>query len=109
MAALYTPNLTTPFKLSRSKVENFLKCPYCFYLDRRLGIGQPSGPPFTLNNAVDALLKNECDGYRAQKKPHPIAVANNLSAIPYQPDPADLMAKWRNNRQCISFLHPATN
>ena len=40
--------------LSRSKIDLFLQCPRCFYLDRKLGISQPSGAPFTLNNAVDA-------------------------------------------------------
>jgi len=27
-----------PFKLSRSRIEQFLKCPRCFYIDRRLGV-----------------------------------------------------------------------
>jgi hypothetical protein len=26
-----------PFTLSRSKLEDFVRCPRCFYLDRRLG------------------------------------------------------------------------
>ena len=41
-------------QLSRSKIELFSDCPRCFYLDVARGIGRPSGPPFTLNNAVDA-------------------------------------------------------
>lgn len=106
---LYQPNQTDPFKLSRSKLELFTQCAYCFYLDRRLGISQPFGPAFTLNIAVDALLKKECDGYRAQQKPRPIAVEYNLEAIPYHPDTVDLMTTWRNNRQGISFLHAPTN
>ena len=109
MATLYDPNHKEPYKLSRSKIESFIRCPHCFYLDRRLGISQPSGPGFTLNIAVDALLKNECDGYRARKEPHPIAIEYHLDAIPYQPEPADLMDKWRNNFQGVPFLHTPTN
>lgn len=51
--------MTTPFPLSRTKVELFLDCPRCFYLDRCLGIARPSIPPFNLNSAVDALPKTE--------------------------------------------------
>lgn len=58
---LYQPGASEPYKLSRSKIELFLNCPCCFYLDRRLGIGQPPGYPFTLNAAVDKLLKKEFD------------------------------------------------
>ena len=56
------------YPLSRSKVDNFLKCPRCFYIDRRLGISPPSMPPFVLNNAVDKLLKKEFDNYRANRQ-----------------------------------------
>jgi hypothetical protein len=59
--------------------------------------------------AVDALLKNECDGYRAKAQPHPIAVEYKLDAIPYLPNPADLLPTWRNNRQGIAYLHAPTN
>jgi hypothetical protein len=53
-AKLFDPDSTTPFALSRSKVELFMDCPRCFYLDRRLGISRPPGFPFNLNPAVDA-------------------------------------------------------
>lgn len=43
-AKLYDPASSAPFALSRSKVELFLDCPRCFYLDRRLGVARPSGP-----------------------------------------------------------------
>ena len=38
---LYDPKSKEPFKLSRSRIESFIHCPKCFYLDRRLGVGQP--------------------------------------------------------------------
>ena len=55
----YIPEKKDLYKLSRSKVDFFLNCPRCFYMDRRLGIVQPPGFPFNLNSAVDNLLKNE--------------------------------------------------
>ena len=71
-AKLYRPDNDTPFALSRPKVELFMGCPRCFYLDRRLGIARPAGFPFNLNSAVDALLKREFDRYRAEGAPHPL-------------------------------------
>ena len=44
-------------QLSRSKIDLFVECPRCFWLDVAQGVRRPSGPPFTLNNAVDALLE----------------------------------------------------
>ena len=46
---LYQPNAEKPFKLSRSKVDSFISCRRCFYIDRKLGVGHPPGFPFTLN------------------------------------------------------------
>ena len=68
---LYQPGDAKPFRLSRSKLELFMNCQRCFYLDRRLGIGQPPRFPFNLNSAVDFLLKKEFDDYRARQAPHP--------------------------------------
>ena len=55
------------WKLSRSKIDLFVECPRCFYLDNKLGVSRPKGPSFTLNIAVDALLKREFDTHRAHK------------------------------------------
>jgi hypothetical protein len=54
----FDSNSKFPFKLSRSKIELFLECPRCFYLDRRSGIFRPGMPAFTLNSAVDDLWIN---------------------------------------------------
>lgn len=69
---LYNPSSKQPFKLSRSKIDLFLSCPRCFYLDRRLGVSRPPGFPFALNSAVDALLKQEFDAHRANGTKHPL-------------------------------------
>lgn len=103
---IYDPSLSQPFKLSRSKIEDFVRCPRCFYLDRRLGVGRPSIPGYTLNSAVDTLLKKEFDIHRMGKRPHPIMDAYGVDAIPYSHDKLD---KWRENFHGVQYLHEPTN
>ena len=104
---LYPPDSAEPFRLSRSKLENFLRCPCCFYLDRRLGIAPPFGPAFTINIAVDVLLKREFDKYREAGEAHPIMVESEAGVIPW---PGLLeMEDWRNSFRGIAHLHGPTN
>lgn len=104
---LYELNSKQPFRLSRSKIENFLNCPRCFYMDRRLGVGQPPGFPFNLNSAVDHLLKKEFDVHRSQGTPHPLMKNYGLDAVPLDHDRMD---EWRDSlRRGVSYLHPETN
>jgi hypothetical protein len=102
----YNPESSSPFKLSRTKIDNFLKCPRCFYLDRRYGVGQPPGFPFTLNTAVDFLLKKEFGAHRAAATKHPLMEHYAVDARPF--DHPDL-AKWRENFEGIRHHHLATN
>jgi len=103
--APYEPGQTQPFPLSRSKLGNYLTCPRCFYLDARFKLHPPSGPAFTLNGAVDALLKREFDAYRAQGLPHPELVRAGVSAVPFQhPD----LETYRDARKGIRYLHQPT-
>src|SRR3990172_8584127 len=96
-----------PFKLSRSKIEDFLRCPRCFYLDRRLGVGQPPGYPFNLNTAVDTLLKKEFDIHRAAGSKHPLMEHYGLDAIPLF---HDKLEEWRDSlRRGITFNIAETN
>ena len=100
----YIPEKQDLYKLSRSKVDFFLNCPRCFYMDRRLGIVQPPGFPFNLNSAVDNLLKNEFDYYRNLQKPHPYIERLGLNAIPFQHEKLD---KWRHNFSGVVYQHEA--
>lgn len=103
---LFDPNSTSPMPLSRSKIDGFLKCPRCFYLDRKLGISPPSGPQLSLNMATDHLLKKEFDIYRKNKTLHPFQIEHGINAIPFNhPD----IEKWRKNKQGIRYLHEKTN
>lgn len=104
---LYDPKSSDPFALSRSKLDLFLKCQRCFYVDRRLGVGQPPGYPFTLNTAVDALLKKEFDHYRSLQQPHPLFAEHKIDAIPFAH--SDLN-KWRDSLHGgVRFSVPQTN
>ncbi len=104
---LYDPTDVKPFRLSRSKIDLFLNCKRCFYLDRRLGIGRPPGYPFSLNTAVDALLKKEFDVHRAGGTTHPLQTAYGIDAIPFEHEKMD---DWRDSlRKGCEYLHEPTN
>ena len=104
---LFDPAAPAPFKLSRSKIDLFLNCPRCFYLDRRLGIGQPPGFPFSLNSAVDKLLKKEFDFYREKGEAHPLMKAKGINAVPFKHERMD---EWRDAlKRGVQFHHKATN
>lgn len=103
---LYDPTSPKSFKLSRSKIELYLECPRCFYLDRLWGINRPPSFPFNLNLAVDHLLKKEFDYYRKRQEPHPMMEEYRIQAVPLEHEELDT---WRNNSQGIQFLHASTN
>lgn len=104
---VYKPGDPLPFRISRSKIDSFLNCPRCFYLDVRLGIAQPPGYPFTLNSAVDLLFKKEFDIHRKKHEPHPLMKTYGIDAIPLDHEKMD---EWREARRAgIQFLHKPTN
>ena len=105
--SIYQKGTNETFKISRSKFSNFLDCPRCFYLERVKGLKDPSMPGWSLNSAVDELLKKEFDEYRKLQKPHPFILKNNLKLIPFKHEQMDL---WRNALSGgISYLDDNTN
>jgi hypothetical protein len=83
-----------------------LNCPRCFYLDRKLGVDRPPGYPFSLNSAVDTLLKKEFDVHRAAGTPHPLMKTYGIEAVPLAHEEIDA---WRDSfRRGISYLHEPT-
>lgn len=93
-SSIYNPGQLDSFKISRSKFSDFLTCTRCFYLDRVKGLASPGMPGWSLNVAVDDLLKKEFDRYRENREPHPIFREYNLNFVPYQHQSMD---KWRNS------------
>ena len=80
-------------RISRSKVDLFIECPLCFWLDQKAKIKRPSGPPFSLNVAVDHLFKNEFDLSRGKGVPARLA-KEGLSFIPAE---HPKLNQWREN------------
>ncbi len=108
----YNPNRNSDWnyggakwRLSRSKIDLFIECPRCFYLDNKLGTARPRGPAFTLNVAVDALFKREFDAYREKKEAHPIMKEYGVDAIPFT---HKMLDTWRENFEGIEHHHNAT-
>jgi len=99
---LFDPQSKSPFALSRSKIDLFINCPRCFYLDRRLGISRPQFPAFTLNNAVDHLLKKEFDIHRKRGHSHPLMKAYGIDMIPFT---HKNLEKWRHNFTGVRNIH----
>lgn len=103
---VYDPSSPDLFRLSRSKLDLYINCPRCFYLDRRLGVGQPPGYPFSLNSAVDKLLKKEFDIHRAAGSKHPLMEAYGIDAVPLAHEKMD---EWRDSlRAGITYHVPNT-
>ena len=102
----YKPGQTAPFKVSRSKIELFMQCRRCFWLDVRLKIKRPDGPPFNINKAIDELFKKEFDVYRAKSEPHPLMTEHQIKAVPFSHENLD---NWRENFVGVQTLHEPTN
>lgn len=102
----FQPDSKEPFKISRSKIDLFFECPRCFYLEQKLGIKRPSTAPFTINNAVDFLLKKEFDIHRAKGDAHPLMKKYDIDAVPYRHRDLD---RWRHNFTGVQTIHKPTN
>jgi len=94
------------WRLSRSKIDLFISCPRCFYIDNKMGTARPRGFPFNLNSAVDTLLKKEFDIHRAANSTHPLMKSYGLDAVPFAHPKMD---EWRDAlRAGIQYKHEAT-
>ena len=93
---VFNPDQPAPYELSRSKIEKYIKCPACFWLEKVKGVKFPSMPPWNINSNTDRLLKRDFDQYRG-RAPHPLLADNGLGhLIPFShPD----LNKW------VSSLH----
>lgn len=102
---LFDPASDKPFKVSRSGIESFLECPRCFYLNNRLGIRRPSGPPFNINTLVDRLLKKEFDVHREQGTVPSLLARNGLDFVPFRHPQIN---EWRENFKGVRVNHEAS-
>lgn len=93
------------WRLSRSKIDLFVECPRCFYIDNKLGTARPRGPAFTLNVAVDELFKREFDMHRKAGTSHPIMKEYGIDAVPFAHKDIDT---WRDNFAGLEYVHEGT-
>lgn len=112
MSNFYNPNRNSnwnygggKWRLSRSKIDLFIECPRCFYIDNKLGTARPKGYPMNLNSAVDTLFKKEFDIYRKKQEPHPLMTKFNVDAVPLDHPKMDL---WRDNFKGVEVQHEPT-
>src|SRR3989344_6749454 len=106
---LYKPDSKEPFNVSRSKIALFLECPQCFWLDRRFGIARPDMPGWSLNSAVDNLLKNEFDVLREKKEPHRLMLYHRIDAVPFSHQDFVIWRDDNNQKIGATVLHKKTN
>lgn len=103
---LFDPALPFPLRVSRRLVELYHDCPRCFYNEVRRGIKRPSLPAFTLNKAVDTLLKREFDQYREMHVPHPTFTSAGVHAIPYN---GTELPEWQAVMKGVRVFLPSYN
>lgn len=97
--------MTNQPRISRSKLENLFRCRLCGYLEIRHEIKQPS-IPFTLNMAVDTLLKKDFDVYRETGEVPPVLAALGKNFVPYSDA---RLETWRDNREGIERADAVSN
>jgi|AP95_1055475.scaffolds.fasta_scaffold00740_3 CRISPR/Cas system-associated exonuclease Cas4 (RecB family) len=96
----YSRGTSKKFRISRSKVDDFINCPRCFWLDRVKGLDRTRTPTFAINNAVDRLLKNEFDHYRKEQVPHPLFIQEKLNYLPFEDTRLD---GWQENFTGVQY------
>jgi len=106
---LFDSSSKEPFRLTRTKIDLFLECPRCFYLDRKLGVKRPSMPGFPLNNAVDNLLKKEFDLLRENGNAHEIMEKYGIDAVPLKHPELYIWRDDVKNFIGASVVHKKTN
>ena len=62
--------------------------------------------PYTINNAVDYLLKQEFDVYREKGEKHPVMAENGIEALPYK---HEKLNEWRHNFTGVRYNHEPTD
>ena len=102
----YFPGSKAPFIISRSKIDLFLRCKRCAYLDMRLGIKGPKPFPYNLNSRIDKLLKNDFDKARIKNEKTKYQKEGKINCIPYNHAELDI---WREPFKAARFHHKETN
>ena len=109
---IYNIDNPEPYEISRTRIENFIQCPACFYMQQVEGIKFPSFPGYNINEATDILLKKDFDKYRGEHKTHPYLINQGLEhLIPFEHPNLNL---WTQSLHFgaegrMNFVHKKTN
>ena len=111
--AIYKPENPVPYELGRGRVDNFVKCPACFWLTQVKGAKQPSFGGYNINLLTDKLLKREFDFYREKQQPHPFMTKHGLGhLVPFKHTDLE---KWESSlhfgvsSRYFNTIHEETN
>ena len=102
----FDPGSEDAFTVSRTRIQNFLDCKRCFYLQNRIGIKALRSLPFRLNSATDTLLKKTFDAARKKQEPHRYFKRDNINLVPFSHEKMD---EWRENFQGVKYHYKKAN
>ena len=108
----FDPNNPSPYELSRTRVENFIKCRACFWLEQLHKVKPPEIPSFTINTTTDILLKRDADQVRGKSSLLLWEKEGLGHMIPFEHEDLD---KWTNSMQYglndhyFNTVHEETN
>ena len=109
---IYNPKNKEAYELSRSRIENYVKCPACFYLTQVKGIKFPSIPGFNINEATDILLKRDFDKFRGTEITHKFLINLGMEhLIPFEHQDFDLWTQSMHfgAKGRMHFVHAPSN
>ena len=97
----YKPGQKEDFSISRSRFEDFTRCPRCFYLRLVKCLQEPESPPLRLNELTDTLLKKEFDECRKKQKSHKKLIEKGLEHIvPYDAGTTKITNSKGETKEC---------
>jgi len=91
-------------RLSPSRLNLFLECPFCFWLEHQ-GIHRPKGIFPSLPSGMDLAIKKYFDIYREKNELPPELEGKVVGKLLRN---YNLLSAWRNNRKGISFFDEKT-
>lgn len=109
---VFQPDNLAPYELSRTRIENFVSCKGCFWLQQLKGVKPPDIPSFTINTATDILLKRDADRVRGKRSLSIWERAGLGHLVPFSHDDLE---NWTNslqfglNDRYFNVVHRPTN
>ena len=102
----FDPGSKEPFTVSRTRIQNFLDCKRCFYIQNVMGIKDLASFPFRLNSATDTLLKKTFDEARRKQISHKYFAKNKIDLVPFKHEKMDI---WRHNFSGVKYHYKKSN